>query len=63
MGAECDRLPLAPVSVTVYVPAEPEQDSVEAAEVPSVTLVPLRVQINPVEGVTVDVRVTVPVNE
>jgi len=27
--AECDSVPLVPVTVTVYVPAGPEQDSVE----------------------------------
>jgi hypothetical protein len=31
-------------------------------EVPSVTLVGLRVQVNPVDGDTDDVRLTVPVN-
>jgi hypothetical protein len=51
-----------PVTVTVYVPALPLQDSVEVPEVPRVTLVGLSVQVNPVEGETDDVRVTVPVN-
>ena len=27
--AECERVPLVPVTVTVYVPADPEHDSVE----------------------------------
>ena len=38
-------------------------DRVEVPEVPRVTLVGLSVQVNPVEGDTDDVRVTVPVNE
>jgi len=38
-------------------------DRVEVPEVPRVTLAGLSVQVNPVEGDTDDVRVTVPVNE
>ena len=55
-------MPLVPVTVTVYVPALPLQESVEVPEVPSVTLVGLRVQVSPVDGETDDVRLTVPVN-
>jgi len=35
----------------------------EVPEVPRVTLVGVRVQVNPEEGDTDDVRVTIPVNE
>jgi hypothetical protein len=52
---------LVPVTVTVYVPATPEQDRVEVPEVPRVTLVGVRVQVRPVEGDTAAVRATVPV--
>ena len=38
-------------------------DRVEVSDVPRMTLVGLRVQVNPEEGDTNDVRVTVPVNE
>ncbi len=38
-------------------------DREEVPEVPRVTLVGLSVQVNPVEGDTDDVRITVPVNE
>jgi len=60
--AECDRVPLVPFRVTVYVPAEPEQDRVEVPEVPSVTLVGVNVQVRPVAGDTVADRLTAPVN-
>jgi hypothetical protein len=55
-------VPLVPVTVTVYVPAEPEQDRVEAPEVPRVTLVWVNVQVKPVAGETVADKPTVPVN-
>ena len=54
-------MPLVPVTVTVYVPAEPEHESVDVPEVPSVTLVGVSVQVRPVEGDIADVRATVPV--
>jgi hypothetical protein len=54
--------PLVPVTVTVYAPAEPEQDRVEVPEVPKTMLVGLSVQVRPVLGDTEEVRVTVPVN-
>ena len=38
------------------------QDSVEVPDVPRVTLVGVRVQVNPVAGDTAEVRLTVPVN-
>ncbi len=47
--------------MTVYVPTEPEQESVEVPEVPRVTLVGVKVQVRPVEGDIADVRATVPV--
>jgi len=50
-----------PVTVTVYVPAEPEHDSVEVPEAPNVSVVGVSVHVKPVEGDTLDVRVTVPV--
>ena len=58
--AECDNVPLVPVTVTVYVAAEPEQERVEVPE-PPVTLVGLKVQVRPA-GETVEVKATVPVN-
>jgi hypothetical protein len=58
--AVCDRVPLDPVTVTVYAPALPEQDSVEVPEVPRVTLVGVRVHVNPVAGETAAVSETVP---
>jgi hypothetical protein len=48
--AERARLPLVPVTVTVYVPALPEQESVDAPEVPSDKLVGVCVQVRPVDG-------------
>jgi len=45
----------------VYVPAVPEQESVELPE-PPVMLVGDRVHVKPVAGVTEDVSATVPVN-
>ena len=60
--AECDRAPLSPVTVTVYVPAEPEHESVEVPEVPNVTLVGVNVQVRPVLGETTSDRLTDPVN-
>src|SRR6266581_1086402 len=51
---------LVPVTVTVYVPAGPLQDSVEVWGAPRMMLVGLRVHVKPA-GDTVLVRVTVPV--
>lgn len=51
-----------PVTVTVYVPAAPLQESVEVWDAPRVMLVGVRVQVNPVAGDIEDVRATVPVN-
>jgi len=48
------------VTVTVYVPPDPEQDSVEVWETPRTMLVGVRVHVNPA-GETVEVRATVPV--
>jgi hypothetical protein len=53
-------VPLVPVTVTVYAPADPLQDSVDVPEVPRVTLVGVRVHVRPVAGETVSVRATVP---
>ena len=58
--AECDNVPLVPVTVTVYVPAEPEHDRVDACDAPRTILVGLRVHVNPA-GETVEVSATVPV--
>lgn len=49
--------------MTAYVPSEPVQERLEDPEVPSVTLVELRLHVSPTEGDTEGVRVTVPVNE
>jgi hypothetical protein len=50
-----------PVTVTVYVPADPEQDSAEVCAAPRTTLVGDRVHVNPA-GDSAEVRATVPVN-
>ena len=47
--------------MTVYVPAEPEQDSVDAPEVPSITPVGVKVHARPVDGDTAAVMATLPV--
>jgi hypothetical protein len=47
--------------VTVYVPADPEHDSVEVWEAPRTMLVGDKVQVNPA-GETVEANATVPVN-
>jgi hypothetical protein len=63
--AEWDKLPLAPVIVTVKLPVvEPVQERVEAAEVTelvNVTLEGDNAQVRPVEGEMVSERATVPV--
>jgi hypothetical protein len=51
---------LVPVTVTVYVPAGPEHDSVEVWDAPRTMLVGLRVHVSPA-GDTVEVSATVPV--
>ena len=56
MVAEWDRLPLMPVTVTVYAPGVPEHDSVEVPD--PVKLVGLRVHVKPVAGLTVEVSPT-----
>jgi hypothetical protein len=47
--------------VTVYTPADPEQDRVEVPEVPRAMLAGDSVQVRPLVGVTDEVRLTVPV--
>jgi hypothetical protein len=63
--AECESVPLVPVTVTVNEPvAEPVHDKVETPEVVVLvreTLVGESVQLRPVDGDTVADRVTVPV--
>ena len=49
------------VSETVYVPAAPEQESVEVPEMPSVTLAGVNVHVKPVTGEMAADRFTVPV--
>ena len=51
-----------PVMVTVYVPAWPEQESVEVPEPPSVMLVGDSVHVRPEDGLVVVDSETVPVN-
>ncbi len=53
--------PLVPVTVTVYVPAEPLHDKVDVCEAPRMMLVGLRLHVRPVAGDMVEVRPTVPV--
>ena len=59
--AKWDRVLLVPVTVTVYVPAAPEQESVEVPEMPSVTLAGVNVHVKPVTGEMSADRFTVPV--
>ena len=57
---ECASVSLEPVAVTEYTPAPPMQDR---ADVPDpVTLVGVRVQVRPVEGLMLAVRPTTPLN-
>jgi hypothetical protein len=58
--AEWDKVPLVPVAVTVYDPADPLQESVEVPE--PVTLVGVRLQVKPVAGLMLEVRLTAPAN-
>ena len=48
--------------LTAYLPADPVHERTDVPEDPRVTLVGASMQVNPVEGETVDVRDTVPVN-
>jgi hypothetical protein len=59
--AEWDSVPLVPVTVTVYVPADPEHERDEVWEAPRTMLVGVRVHVNPA-GATVEASATVPVN-
>ncbi len=54
--AERDSVPLVPVSVTEKNPADPLQDNVEVPE--PLMLVGVRVQVKPVDGLMVKVRLT-----
>ena len=58
--AEWDNVPLVPVTVTVYVPAEPEHDNVDVCETPRTILVEDSVHVRPA-GETVEANATVPV--
>ena len=58
--AEWDRVPLAPVTVTANDPADPLQESVEVPE--PVTLVGVMVQVKPVVGLMLEVKLTTPAN-
>jgi len=62
--AVCDKFPLVPVAVTVYVPAEPEQESEDVAEPPEgvVTLIGFKLHARPVDGDTDAVNDTAPLN-
>jgi hypothetical protein len=55
-----DRVALVPVTVTVYDAADPLQESVEVPE--PATLVGVRVQVNPVAGLMLEVKLTAPAN-
>ncbi len=58
----CVRPLLVPVTVTLYVPAEPEHESMLVPpETPTGMLVRDRVQVSPLEGTTELVKSTVPV--
>jgi len=53
--------PFVPVTLTVYTPVDPEQESVEAPEVPKAILVGDSAHVRPLAGETEEVRLTVPV--
>lgn len=55
-----ERDPLAPVTLTMNVPAGPKHDKVELAAVPNTILVGVRVHVMPV-GAVEEESVTVPV--
>jgi hypothetical protein len=59
-----DKLPLVPITATVYVPAEPEQESVDVAEPPAgvVTLAGFKLHARPADGDTDAVSDTAPLN-
>jgi len=59
--AKWDRVLLVPATETVYVPAAPEQESVEVPEMPSVTLAGVNVHVKPWTGEMAAYRFTVPV--
>ena len=50
------------MTVTVYTPVEPLQDSVEVCDAPRLILAGVSVQVRPVAGDIEEVRATVPVN-
>jgi len=57
--ALCDRVPVMPVTVTVKLPlVDAVQESVEPPE--PVTLVGVRVQVMPVAGLLLEVKLTIP---
>lgn len=58
--AEWDNVPLVPVTVTVYNPADPIQESVEVPE--PARLVGVKVQLKPVDGEMLEARLTTPAN-
>ena len=57
-----DMPAFVPVMVTVYVPAWPEQESVDVPELPRVMLVGDSVHVRPEDGLIVVDRETMPVN-
>jgi hypothetical protein len=58
--AEWDRVPLVPVTVTVYDPADPLQESVEVPK--PATVVGVSVQVKLVAGLMLEVKLTAPAN-
>ncbi len=54
--AEWDRVPLAPVMVTVYTPADPLQDRLEVPD--AVRPVGVRVHDRVVTGLTLEAKLT-----
>ena len=58
----CESDPLLPVTVTVYGPAEPLQESLDVPEVPRETVFWLKAQLRPFAGEAVAVKPTVPAN-
>jgi len=59
-AAEWDNVPLVPLAVTVYKPADPLHDSEEVPE--PATLVGVRVHVKPVAGLMLKVKLTTPEN-
>ncbi len=59
--AACAILPLVPVTITLYTPAEPSQDALAVDDAPKIMLLGDIVHVRPREGETERVSETAPV--